>query len=263
MRPVPGQIRLLSLDFDGTILDYIEEGPVLHAEVTAVLNDLRYRGTAWVANSGRSLEELREIVGHSTYHGLEHLPQAFLCLESMMYECLGPVIRPVQRWNDRMVEILRELHQRVQAALTPRLDEIRARFTNEIYIAELYAAFSLPEEGRMPEAFSAQLMAWLRGVEGATITRNGRWVAVHSAYAGKGNVLHAYSAHAGFDREEILAIGDHFNDLTMLDGDAAAFVGCPADAVDEVKEAVRHAGGHVAERPGPPGTAEVIRRFVH
>jgi len=258
----PGQIRLLSLDFDGTILDYVDDGPVLHAAIIGILNDLRFRGIAWLANSGRSLDEVKQIVGRSTHHGLIHLPQALLCLESMIYECLGPIVRPMQSWNDRMVEILRELHQRVQVALEPRLDEIRARFTSEIYMAELYAAFNLPEAEKMPEELCNQLRNWLRDVEGIMLTRNGRWVAVHSAHAGKGNVLRAYSARAGFDFDEILAVGDDFNDLTMLDGTAAGFVGCPADAIDEVKMAVRMAGGHVAENPGPPGTAEVIRRFI-
>lgn len=262
MAHTPSRIRLLSLDFDGTILDYTEEGPVLHPAVTGILNELAHRGIAWVANSGRSLDELKAIVGASTHRGLTHLPQAFLCLESLIFECRGPMVRPLQSWNDRMIGILRELHTRVRVVLEPRLPEIRARFTDEIYLEELYAAFSLREEERMPEELCGQLRVWLDGVEGATLTRNGRWVAVHSAHAGKGNILRAYAARAGFDLDEILAVGDHFNDLSMLDGTAAAFVGCPADAIEEVKAAVRTAGGHVAASGGPPGTAEVIRKFT-
>jgi hydroxymethylpyrimidine pyrophosphatase-like HAD family hydrolase len=262
MHHMAPRIRLLSLDFDGTILDYPDNGPVLHPAIIQILNELSHRGIAWVANSGRSLEELKTIVGASVPCGLWNLPQAFLCLECMIFECQGPALRGVEPWNSDMVQILRELHSRVRVALEPRLDEIRERFTDEICLAELYASFRLPEPNHKPAELCDQLRAWLRDVEGVAMTRNGSWVAIHSARAGKGNVLRAYAARTGFEYDEILAIGDHFNDITMLDGTAAGHVGCPADALDEVKDAVRVAGGHVAEREGPLGTAEVIRKYL-
>lgn len=258
----PCPIRLVSLDFDGTILDYPESGPVLHPCIIEILNELSLRGIAWVANSGRSLEEMKRIVEASARAGLQHLPQAFLCLECLIFECMGTIFRSVEPWNSEMVETLRELHKRVRAALGPHVDEIRDRFTSEIYMEELYVAFKLDEPEVKPVALFEALRGWLRGVEGAALTRNGSWVAVHSARAGKGSVLRAYAARTGFEYDEILAVGDHYNDLTMLDGTAAGHVGCPADAIDEVKEAVMAVGGHVAQSEGPPGTAEVIRRFV-
>ena len=49
-------------------------------------------------------------------------------------------------------------------------------------------------------------------------------------------------------RENIFAAGDHHNDISMLDGKVAAMPSCPANAIDEVKAAVRAAGGYVAEK---------------
>ena len=257
------RIRLVSLDFDGTILDYPPEGPVLHPVIISILNDLCYRGIAWVANSGRALDELNEIVSASVANGLWNLPQAFLCLECMIYECRGQAIRAVEPWNSRMVEILRDLHARVRIAIEPRLDEIRKRFTNEIAMSELYASFRLPDADAMPAELCNHLRVWLRDVEGVALTRNGSWVAIHSSHAGKGNILRVYADRAGYDFDEILAIGDHFNDLTMLDGTAAGYVGCPGDALAEVKDIVRAAGGFVADREGPLGAAEVIKNYLH
>lgn len=257
----PSLIRLLSLDFDGTILDYPDDGPVLHPVIVDLLNALNLRGVAWVANSGRSLAEQKMIVEASTHMGLSHLPQAFLCHETLIYECSGPAVRSSEPWNTDMNVILLELHVRVRRALEPRLDEIRERFTKEIFIADLYSAFQF-QDAEQSEAFAAVLRSWLREVPGAAITRNGPWVAVISDRAGKGNVLRAYAARAGYDFDEILAVGDHYNDITMLNGTAAAHVGCPADAIDEVKDAVMVAGGYVAEGEGPVGTAEVIRRYI-
>jgi hydroxymethylpyrimidine pyrophosphatase-like HAD family hydrolase len=61
---------------------------------------------------------------------------------------------------------------------------------------------------------------------------------------------------------EVLAVGDQFNDLTMLDGRSALHVGCPRDAQPEVCTLVRRAGGVVASEPGPAGTVQVLRCFI-
>ena len=62
--------------------------------------------------------------------------------------------------------------------------------------------------------------------------------------------------------EAILAVGDQHNDLDMLDGTVAGYVGCPADADAVILETVRAAHGWIAETPGSAGTAALIDRFV-
>jgi len=54
-------------------------------------------------------------------------------------------------------------------------------------------------------------------------------------------------------RENIFAAGDHHNDISMLDGKAPRLPSCPANAIDEVQDAVRNAGGYVrAEKTVAP-----------
>jgi len=60
---------------------------------------------------------------------------------------------------------------------------------------------------------------------------------------------------------EILAVGDHQNDLAMLFGDVAAMVACPANAHPSVKSLVKRAGGHVSSLENGEGTAECIRVY--
>ena len=100
------------------------------------------------------------------------------------------------------------------------------------------------------------------GIEDIMITRSGGWVSVMPSMLGKGNALLAYARHAGLAPHHILAVGDHHNDLPMLGTGAAGHVGCPADAIPEVREAVQRAGGMVAGLPGPAGTVEVLRAHL-
>jgi hypothetical protein len=49
----------------------------------------------------------------------------------------------------------------------------------------------------------------------------------------------------------------------MLDGSVAGMPSCPANAIDEVKNAVRNAGGYVAENDCGAGVHEALLHFVN
>src|SRR5205807_3083731 len=64
----------------------------------------------------------------------------------------------------------------------------------------------------------------------------------------KGAALAELARLIHIPRENIFAAGDHHNDISMLNGEVAAMPACPANAIDEVKDAVRNAKGFVAKR---------------
>ena len=49
----------------------------------------------------------------------------------------------------------------------------------------------------------------------------------------------------------------------MLDGIVAAMPSCPANAIDQVKAAVRNAGGYVAKREYGAGVREALEFFLN
>jgi hydroxymethylpyrimidine pyrophosphatase-like HAD family hydrolase len=77
----------------------------------------------------------------------------------------------------------------------------------------------------------------------------------------KGSALAELSRLIDMPTSAILAVGDHQNDLSMLFGNVAAMVACPANAHESVKEAVRKAGGHVSMLEAGEGTAEAIHLY--
>ena len=64
-------------------------------------------------------------------------------------------------------------------------------------------------------------------------------------------------------REKIFAAGDHHNDVSMLDGRFAAMPSCPANAISEVQNAVRNAGGYIAQKSHGAGVHEALLHFVN
>jgi Cof subfamily protein (haloacid dehalogenase superfamily) len=74
--------------------------------------------------------------------------------------------------------------------------------------------------------------------------------------ATKGRALAWRAAQLGVARDEVMAVGDNFNDLEMLE-----YAGTPvvmANAVDGLK----HRGWHITGHQNESGLAEAIRRFA-
>jgi len=82
----------------------------------------------------------------------------------------------------------------------------------------------------------------------------------HEAYS-KGTALGELGRLTDIPAECILAVGDHYNDIPMLDGRHARYVACPANAMDAVKVTVRRAGGYIASTTCGHGTLAALRHF--
>jgi hydroxymethylpyrimidine pyrophosphatase-like HAD family hydrolase len=256
-------VRLISLDFDGTILSYDHPDGVLHPEIIEILNTAGKAGVSWCANSGRDCESQRAVIERSVGAGLKNLPAAYICCESMVYLVLNDDVVSLEPWNTQARQNLLDCHARVQKHLGARLDQIEINYKPLITaVGDLMTSYLLDQKGEGVFALYRELESSLAHMEDVNIIRNGGWVAVNHRDLGKGNALKAYAGHAGVPLAQVLAIGDHHNDLTMLRGDTAAHVGCPGDAIPEVRDAVKKAGGMVGSLAGPAGTAEVIRMHV-
>jgi len=108
-----------------------------------------------------------------------------------------------------------------------------------------------------------ELFAWLRAeIDGCSIQmteylhRDFSLVDVTSAEATKGRALAWRAAQMGLTREEVMAVGDNFNDVEMLE-----FVGLPV-IMGNAAESLRARGWHVTGHQDEAGLAQAIERFV-
>jgi hydroxymethylpyrimidine pyrophosphatase-like HAD family hydrolase len=255
-------IKLVCLDFDGTVMVYDEEPGFFHPDAIAAINKLCDAGVEWCTNSGRTFEGQMEILDLTRRKGLRHMPSAMICSESYLYERRNGGYVGAEPWNGRARKRLVAYHVQVQTVICRHLDDWRIRYRPDVYMGEEYTAFNVMDTNGTADRFYAEVGAAVAGIAGGMATRNGGWVVLLPEEVGKGNVLRAYLALRGWSAEHALAVGDHFNDLSMLDGSSARFVGCPANAVTEVAETVAKAGGCVAGSEGAQGTVEVMRFFL-
>jgi len=72
----------------------------------------------------------------------------------------------------------------------------------------------------------------------------------------KGTALAELTRMLKLTSADVLAAGDHLNDLPMLKTEFARYLVAPANAIPQVKEVVLQQGGFVSQLPGGNGVAE-------
>jgi HAD superfamily hydrolase (TIGR01484 family) len=250
-------MKLISTDFDGTLIEPGTEGrcPPAFAQT---LDDHARRGGLWAVNTGRSLEHILE--------GLAHFrppvaPDFLLTNERDVFCRDGAGWVAHGTWNETCRLRHTRLFQEAEKifSFVKELNAEIPHFTI-LYEEDQPAGLITTTEDVMEHVVAEITQAAAHHPEFA-FQRNTIYLRFcHRAYH-KGSALEELCRLEGLAREDVLAAGDHFNDLSMLDGKYAALTACPANAILPVKETVRASGGYVARANWAAGIAEAMRHF--
>ncbi|MBA3608144.1 MAG: HAD family phosphatase [Chthoniobacterales bacterium] len=252
------KIQLISTDFDGTLVSHASD-PVFDRACLELIRDLQRDGAIWAINTGRSVGLLKE--------GLEDF--AFSVLPDFILTSERDVFRPTERgwepygdWNERCAQAHAELYLTASSVLAKVVDfVIRQTKARVVYEANEPAGLIATNEEEMD--LLTEFIDRAKAHEPKFhYQRNTIYLRFCHADYHKGAALAELSRLTNIPHAAIFAAGDHHNDLSMLDGRYAALPACPANAIPEVKEAVRRAGGWVAEKEFGAGVHEALRHFL-
>ncbi len=249
--------RLIAVDLDGTSVRYEPRFEIDPVFLDAVRPWLR-AGGEWVMNSDRGLGHMLEI---ADYLEPADRPRALLSRQKDIYfrEPKGYVSH--HDWNQRTNERFRRLF----AALRPAFAEWVARLETEFEILDRYVeeqAFAFMTTREATPALRRRLTEFVAPWPETRVSGNDQWsFLIHESFS-KGRVLQEAARRLEIEPGAIIAVGDGENDLSMLDGTVTGRVGCPANAVAEVKRAVDAAGGLIAQGLEAAGTVEVVRHYL-
>lgn len=253
-----GMIRLLSLDFDGTVVDHASHAPVSR-QFLDVLAELRAAGALWAINTGRAL--------HHIVEGIEEFrlpvrPDFVLTAEREVFRpAAGGGWEDYGDWNRRCAEA----HDALFAETRHFIEEMEA-FVGKLASGEFIDDASgigvcVGDPSEMALVLG-RIREFAAGHPDFHYQQNNIWLRFCHADYSKGTALAELSRLLGIGPEQIFAAGDHLNDLPMLDGLHARWTACPGNAVPEVKRAVEASGGYLARGVCSLGVAEALRHYL-
>ncbi len=248
---------LIALDFDGTSAVY-DPQMAMHPGLMEELERLGHNGFGWVINSDRFTDTMIDIA-LALPAGLR--PDAIMSAQRFIHtRTNGSDYEPLQQWNDSRMK----LHDALWKDISPCFDDWQRDIESDFTIVESVVdnfvfAYRVPVEENT--ALHERMRGYIRPWPKAQLSGNHEWSFILHADFSKAALLRHYCVVRGIGTEQIIAVGDGFNDISMLDAGLTPQTGCPADASPEVLAAVRAGGGYVAGQNGPEGTLEVLRYY--
>src|SRR5256714_9613539 len=254
------EIRLLSTDFDGTLVAY-GSNPVFDRGCMERIEALQSEGVIWAINTGRSVDLLESGL---TDLGFPIHPDFILTSERDIFRPAsngGAKWEPFGDWNERVARKHAELFHSAKAVLAEVVDFVtqktKARLLYHSAGLEGLVAENEEELDRVA-AFIDRARAKQPKVH---YQRNTVYLRFCHADYHKGAAPAELARLLEIPRDQIFAAGDHHNDISMLDGRFAGYPACPANAIPEVKDAVKSAGGYVAAQNHGAGVKEALLHF--
>jgi len=252
------KLKLLSTDFDGTLIGLGGQERCV-ASLAGALDAAKATGALWAINTGRSLE--------FALAGLEQLcapwvPSYLIVNERHIFGRIGSDWHSLADWNETCDLAHRELFTRCGNLL----HEIR-RWVALHADVELLPSPEAPEgivtrnEAVMEEAVRF-LQEAAQAFPDFSWQRNTIYLRFSHYDYHKGAALGCLSRELSLHAGEILAAGDHYNDLSMLNPQLASMLVCPGNAIQEVRSTVLAAGGFTSAHAFGEGTAEGISHYL-
>jgi HAD superfamily hydrolase (TIGR01484 family) len=253
IHPMDG-LRLLSLDFDGTMIAPWEgDRTVVSQSLIDHLNRLRQKGAVVAMNTGRTLQLVDRALEFFPFR-----PDYALTTEREIYRTTATGWEPIVEWNEEC----RQSHDQLYREASTLLDEIeshllartRARLHRESdRLVGVVAQDQLEMDGII-SFLDAQRQQFTE----FSYQRNGIYLRFCHVRFDKGSVLKGLQTLLEIGPGETLAAGDNYNDLPMLRTEVARYLACPFNSIPEVKAAVRKGEGFVSSRIGGDGLADAL-----
>jgi len=249
---------VLGFDFDDTLV--MKKNPkALDPRFFESIQWIRNTyGAAWGIATGRSLPQLLEGFNQARF---PILPDFVVAREREVY-FPGQFGRwvPDENWNGRCdrdhVKLFKK-SKRVLAKIQKFIEsKTEAKWVSvEGDAAGIVASSDIEMNG---------IQAYIEGLsknENLTFERNSIYLRFSHRDYNKGTGLLQAAERWGISSDRILAVGDNFNDLSMLQPQICDACGCPANSVEEVKRFVENRGGKVAGKIASEGVIEILGHY--
>lgn len=251
-------LQLISTDFDGTLFAEFENPPV-PLGLQQLLATLQSQGTRWVINTGRDMSNLMESLVRSK---LRVLPDYLVLVEREIYIREGTHFTPLAEWNQACTQAHATLFDRVRPDIPSLITWIHERFEATVY-EDAFSPFCLiAGDNGDADQIVIRLEDYCRTIPELTVVRNDVYARFSHVGFSKGTALSELARRLGVPATAVLAAGDHWNDLPMLQRERAGCLVAPANAIEPVKNCVRSQGGFISDESCGYGVLAGIEHYL-
>jgi HAD superfamily hydrolase (TIGR01484 family) len=258
-RKSPLPIQLLSTDFDGTLFAEFENPPV-PLKLQQLIGELQAQGAIWIINTGRDLSGLMEALGRAH---LSVKPDYLVLVEREIYCHENSQYVELADWNRDCSHAHAELFLRVRQDVPKLAAWVNERFSATVYEDPFSPFCLIAEKNSDADIIHEFLNQYCETVPGLTVVRNDVYARFSHVGYNKGTALAELSRRLNIRAENILAAGDHLNDLPMLNQKYARYLVSPRNAVDPVKIHVRGQNGYISHLSHGHGIADGIEFYLN
>ncbi len=254
-------IRLIATDLDGTLIGSASDLP-LYMSFKDKLNHLRARfDTKWVACTGRSMGSFQAFFFPMRTMGV--MPDFVIIRHAYIYGLTKCGYVPHVIWNlrTRYLEWANELH------IASAIDEWHRMITGSC----LGVTTIRKKRDRLCLRFDSQesvvavvkmLEEKMRPFKQLQVVKGPKELDIRCIPFTKGLSVKELARHLGVSFENVLAMGNGHNDISMLDGAIAGMTGCPSNSEHAVVETVHKSGGHIAKGRALAGVMEIMDAYM-
>lgn len=251
-------IRLIVADLDGTILGTRDDCQGYAPEFQRKLEQLSgIDGFRWAVNTGRNASSFKRVFQPLFRQGIH--PDYVVVKHAYIFDIKEWGYVPHLLWNLQVYLSIVFTKLRAKFIIMNLTRVIRKRFRHSRHrrLGPFRVAFTFRRSEDMDSAYYL-LRVLTRQYKNFIVSEYVGEIVLSTIPCTKGLAVAKLAKHLKIPREQILCIGDGHNDLSMLDGTAAAMTACPANATVEVMHSVRKSGGHIAGKPALAGVIEAI-----
>ena len=249
---MPGPIQLLCTDFDGTLHSDFTE-PSVPVDLQHKISELQATGTQWIINTGRNLEDLQ--TGLEQAH-LSVKPDYVVVVEREIYQCINDDYQPHNEWNEECTVTQGGLFAKVADQIPELFEWVNSHFDAQVY-EDRWSPFCLIARNNADaDAIQEKVTQQFADEPLLSFVRNDIYGRLsHTGYT-KGTAMTEIARILNIPTTAILAAGDHWNDLSMLQPERAQWIIAPSNAIPEVAEHVESIEGFLASKESGEGVLE-------
>ena len=249
---MPSALKLICTDFDGTLHSDFTEPPIPET-LQRKLKELQADGTQWVINTGRTLEDLQ--------HGLDLAdlsvhPDYVVVVEREIHRWDGSKYQPHSEWNERCAATQAALFAQITDRLPEIFDWVNLHFTASVYEDEWSPFCLIAHNNADADEIQQFVEKQISNEPLLTFVRNDIYARLSHIEYTKGTALNEVARLLNIPCEGILAAGDHWNDISMLQPNCAQWIVAPANAITKVAQHVKSIDGFLANSDSGQGVLE-------